>query len=417
MTVTVRPVQPDEIPAWTRSVNIPFLSPTDGDGREDADRWRRHLATGRVWAAVDGDRFVGNCTTLSRQVTLPSAPAQPCPAAPLAAVTAVGVHPTHRRRGILRALMEHMLDDARARGEAVAGLVASEAVIYGRYGFGMATRSAQYVIDTRHGAFRRPAPAIDIRLLDAADAAKALPGLFERASSHQPGQVDRPEAVWKDIFADRPERRRGMSANFYAVTDDGYATYRAQEVEEAGRDWARLRVRDLVATSPDVEAALWRFVLDIDLVREVVASPRPVEEPLLHRLADPRELRTTSVTDFLWLRVLDVAAAFAGRGYRTVGRVVLDVAPAPAAGTHPDPAVGRWVIEGGPDGASCRPATPADATDLCVGMAVLGSLLAGALRPSVLAAAGLIDEERPRALDTADALFASRPQAFSATGF
>jgi predicted acetyltransferase len=457
MTVTVRLIQPDEVGAWAQSVSVPFLDPaTTEDKRVRWEHhWRPHVEIGRTWAAEDRGRFVGNACTFTRTVTLPGTGmgvqsgtgmgvqsgtgmgvqsgtgmgTQPgeaggfCPAVPLAAVSAVGVHPTHRRRGLLRRLMAAMLDDARARGEVVAGLLASEAPIYGRFGFGPATQAATYVIDARASAFAVPAPVVDLELLTPSEAGKVLPGMFERACARQPGQVSRDEATWAGIFEDDPAERGGASARWYIVGHGGFATLRTEEISTPGDTWGKVTLRDIVAETPEIEAALWRFALDLDLVREVVAFPRPVDEPLRHRLVDPRKLRTTAVVDFLWLRVLDTPGALTARGYTRPGRLVLDVR-APAATPRgpdgldgPDPAVGRWVLDAGADGSTCVSARADEPTDLVLGLADLGALLAGGTGASILAAAGRIDEERPGALGVADGLFASRPAPMSVTSF
>ena len=421
----VRLVGAEEIGAWAYSVSVPFLNPANTEDRRVRweGYWRPHVEIGRTWAVEDRDRFVGNAAIFTRTITLPGGAGSACPVVPLAAVTAVGVHPTHRRQGLLRGLMGTMLADARARGETVAGLLASEASIYGRFGFGPATQAATYVIDPRRSAFAvGPAP-VELSLLQPGEAAKVLPDIFRRACARQPGQVDRDETTWDQMFADLAEDRGGASALSYVACPGGFATWRTKEIADFGHDsCAQVRLQDVVAESAEIEAALWRFVLDLDLVREVVAFPRPVDEPIRARLTDPRQLRTTGIDDFLWLRIVDTAAALTARGYLRWGRLVLDVRPPPATPgadgrDGPDPAAGRWLLEAGPDGASCSPAGRDQATDLVLGVAELSALLAGGARASVLAAAGRLEEERPGALDVADGLFASRPAPMTVTGF
>ncbi len=415
MAPRVRPITAEEWTAWGRSVGVPFLHPVSDDPADAEQHWERPPLE-RTWAIVDGNRFVGNAAVLTRRVNLPGPAGGPCPAVPMAAVTAVGVHPTHRRRGLLRRLMEAMLTDAVARGEPVAGLQASEAGIYGRFGFGVATFAARRRIDPRRGAFARPAPEAEVRLLDPAEAATTLPGIFERAVARTPGQVDRTEGSWTwEVLHDPPALRNGRSAQFHAVTDDGYVLYRAERV--AHRDGRRLRVTDLCATSPEAEAALWRFVLGIDLVDEVEAFPRPVVDPLAHRLADLRALGTTGIEDFLWLRVLDPPSALSSRSYRRGGRLVLEVEPPEAATLDPDPAVGRFVLDASPEGAIARPALPGRGADLRLGLPDLATLLVGAVPASILAAAGRVAELTAGSLTTADGLFATQPPPFDATGF
>ena len=415
MVAEVRLIQPDERKAWARSVGVPFLHPVTEDPADDEQHWEE-TPLDRTWAVADGDRFVGNAAVLDRRINLPGPVGGDCPVVPLAAVTAVGVHPSHRRRGLLHRLMRVMLEDALRRGDPLAGLQASEAAIYGRFGFGVATFAAERRIDTRRSAFCRPVPEAEVRLLEPSEAAKILPGLFEASIARTPGQVDRTEGTWKwEVFHDFPSWRRGRSANFYAASDEGYALYRAEPV--SGAPGHRLHVREVCAASPGAEAALWRFLFDIDLAGEVEARPRPVVDPLALRLSDPRALETTGITDFLWLRVLDPAAVLAERAYRATGRLVIEVGAPPAAVLDPDPAVGRWVLDASPDGATCRPAPASETVDLRLGVAELGTLLTGTVTASVLAVAGRAEELRAGALGVADMLFATGPAPWDITGF
>ena len=205
VSVDVRLVEPGEEDAWVRSVSIPFLEQATPDSYE---HWRTHLEATRTWVAVDGDRFVGNSCVFTRDVTLPGLAGTPTPTVPMAAISGVGVHPTHRRRGILRRLMGVMLADARRRGEPLAGLQATEAGIYGRFGFGCATTVTEVTVPSQGTRFAIPAPEIDLRLCDAAQASKVLPGLFDRLRRTRPGQVSRDDAFWTDYWVDQPRSAR-----------------------------------------------------------------------------------------------------------------------------------------------------------------------------------------------------------------
>jgi predicted acetyltransferase len=205
---------------------------------------------------------------------------------------------------------------------------------------------------------------------------------------------------------------------FVAVCDEGYVAYRADEDDVMRARYPRVVVEDLRGMTPAVEAALWRFVFDLDLVGQVIAKRRPLDEPLRWRLADARQLRVIAVDDRLHVRLLDVAAAFEARGYRRSDRLVLEVAPPDdRLDGQPDQAPGRWVLEAGPEGASCRPARVGEAPDLKFGLTELGSLYLGGFPASALAAGGRIEELRPGSLDRADALFATSPAPCTGTGF
>jgi len=407
-----RIIEPAEVPYWIASVLVPFFQV----GNEDAvEHWPPHLEADRTWAVSDEGRIVANCCVLSRDITVPAIEG-PCPPLAMTAISGVGVHPTHRRRGLLTKMMAAMVSDGAERGEPLAGLVASEAGIYGRFGFGLASFETGVVLDPLRSAFARlPAP-VPIRLIDAEEARQVLPPIHEQARRRRPGDINRNEAAWGDAWADLPARRDGASAAMRAVTDEGYVAYRVRHRMVDRIEANQVIVYDLYARDPEVEAALWRFVLDIDLVGEVVGWRRPVDDPLRWWLRDPRQLRTTALSDMLWIRPLDVRAALGARGYGGAGRIVLEVEPAPGLAGG-DPAAGRYVLEAGPDAATCRRAAPGEAAQVTLGVAALGSLLMGTVSATVLAAARLLEATEPRTLELLDRLFRTPAAPFLGTGF
>jgi predicted acetyltransferase len=420
MTAKVRKLRAGEEEAFVHSVMTPFLDAVTGDADQAAEI-EREIATievDRCWVAEDQGRFVGNACILSLDVSLPAATGRLCPVLPMAGVSAVGVHPTHRRQGILTKLMASMLADARERGEVIAALNASESIIYGRYGYGLASDMVTYAIDTRHSTFARPAPKVPLRMVDKDEAVKVLPDIFDRCRRTRAGEPNRSPLTWEHYLADPANRRGGGSGLFFVIGDDGYVTYRRSgdgpDVFRAER--AEVVVEELRATTPETEAALWRFVLDLDLVGRVVARRRPVDDVLRWRLADPRQLQTLYVIDRLYVRVLDVPEALTARGYRSSGRLVLDVQPAPADNKK-DPSVGRWVLEVDPAGSTCRKARAGEQPDLALDVTALGSIYLGAYPASLLAAGGGASELTAGSLERADDLFGTRPAPLSATGF
>ncbi|HWE54776.1 MAG TPA: GNAT family N-acetyltransferase [Acidimicrobiales bacterium] len=409
--IEIRRLQAGEEQRFIDSVRIPFLDPATSDNERWTERWIKHLEVDRAWAAVDAGRFVGNCAIYSLDVSLPAGPGQPCPIVKMGGVTAVGVHPTHRRRGILTRLMAEMLSDGRARNEPVAGLIASESLIYGRFGFGLATESASVTIDSEHAQMYRPAPELDLELIDVNEAVKVLPDLYDRHRRTRPGEVHLSPVGWENRLADDPDDRRGSSGLMIAVCDEGYVAYRAKRDEEP----ATLIVENLRGLTDEVEAGLWQYVFDIDLARTVTSHRRPVDEPLRWRLVDPRQLKMT-LDDHLWVRVLDVAAAFEARGYASEGRLVFDVA-APPVPLADDAVPGRWVLEAGADGAICRAAGAGEEADIRLDVTALGALYLGGFPASALAAAGRISEVRPGGVAVADRLLRSHRSPLTVTGF
>jgi predicted acetyltransferase len=213
---------------------------------------------------------------------------------------------------------------------------------------------------------------------------------------------------------DREWERLGASALFHAVHHDdggqadGYVAYRVREGEEYGA----AVVMEVTAKDPEVEAALFQFVFDIDLTDRVELRFEPVDSPLRWRLVDSRAYESNGPWDYMWLRVMDTCVALSARRYAQEGSLVIEVVDA----FRPDgAAAGRFRLEGGPDGAACVPdrgATP----DITASVDALGSAYLGGIRWSTLASAGRVTGD-PAALHRADAMFASTPLPFCNTPF
>jgi predicted acetyltransferase len=325
----------------------------------------------------------------------------------MAGVTAVGVQPTHRRRGILTQMMRKQLDDVRDRGEPVAGLWASESSIYGRFGYGMAASVAELVMERKRSNFARPhQPSGRLRLVEKDEALKELPAVFDRVLPSRPGMWARTETWWRHTLADLERWRDGASALFFVLHEsshgiDGYAMYRVKRGEwnDSLPDHT-VKIRELMAETREAYADLWRFLFDIDLDERVEAWPRPVDEPLLWMLAEPRRL-VTRTNDGLWLRVVDIPGALDGRRYSVSDRLVLEVRDAFCPWNE-----GRYELEAGPDGAECRPSDREP--DVVLGAADLGAAILGGVRFSVLHRADRVEGD-PSALRRADQMFAWDP--------
>jgi predicted acetyltransferase len=354
---------------------------------QDREGIHRLLDPDRFLLADDEGEVVGLTGSFPFEVTLPGE--RPLPAA---GVTWVAVAVTHRRRGILRALLAEQHRGFTADGLAVSLLTASEAAIYGRFGYGVATENRTVEIERRRAVLRRDVPDRGgVRHVDTAGLRRIAPDVHRRWAARTPGALSRTDRWWDHLLADPEGRRDGASGLFHLAHADGYVTYRID------RSTRTCRVLELVAASDEAYVALWRTLLALDLVDTIHCRALAADEPLAHLLTDPRQVRTVGLRDGVWARILDVPAALAARRYASELDVVLDV--------H-DPfldAGGRVRLRGGPDGAECVRAE-SGAPTVGIGVAALGSLLLGGASAGSLARAGLVEAADPavlRRLDTA----------------
>ncbi len=362
---------------------------------EWADRWLKDFELERMHAAFDGDAVVGGAGAFGFRMTVPGGVALPT-----AGVTIVGVLPTHRRRGALRAMMRLQLDDVHERGEPLAALWASEETIYGRYGYGLASLAAEYAIPRANGEFRPGfEPVGRVRLVDAAAAADLMAPVYDAVQRATPGMYERSRSWWENrLLADPPEFRLGGGPKHLAVLEvDGeaqaYAIYRLHVSFGSLGPETTLRAGEVIGATPEATASVWRYLLDVDWTRTVAARLLPVDHPLLLLLARPNLSRPT-ISDGLWVRLVDVGEALSGRRYAGSGTVVLDVRDGFCPWNE-----GRWRLE---DGAAAR--TDDDA-DLALDVADLGSAYLGGFTFRELGRAGRVEELEDGAIGRADAIF------------
>ncbi|MEV7095278.1 GNAT family N-acetyltransferase [Amycolatopsis sp. NPDC051045] len=360
----------------------------------------------RKFGAFEGGAPIGIVSSFDTEIAVPGGRSVPA-----AAVEGVGVRADRTRRGVLSAMMATQLADIAARGLPLAVLHASEPTIYGRFGYGSAALGKTLRVARPAARLHERVPAGgDVRLLTPEDAVKELPALYRRIGLHRPGMIARPE-LWWPISHDGhvgPDGSHLVAVHSGPDGDDGFVVYATinRRSFEAPDQGAVLDVHDLHAAGPAARAALWRYLLSVDLVSGVHARHRPVDEPLALLLTDHRHAATLAVEDDLWLRPVDVAAALAARTYRAAGPVVLAVTDRllPANTGH---------YEIGPDGARRTDA----AADLALDVDTLGMLYLGQWSATALAEAGRIDVRDAAAPARADELFTTVSAPWCGTHF
>jgi predicted acetyltransferase len=360
---------------------------------ERIERFSKNLPIERMHAARENGRIVGGAGVFPFETTVPGA------IVPTAGVTVVGTYPTHRRRGVLTAMMRAQLDDIHERGEPIAMLFSSEETIYGRFGYGMASFMGEISLP-REARFAVPLEARGrTRLVEREEALELFPQVWETVRPQIPGMLGRSRSWWEyRVLFDSPENREGGGPKRFVVLEadgrpEGYAVYRHRPKWDDGVPVGEIEVIEAIALDGRPTAEVWRFLLDIDWAERVTAWILPTDHQLFHLLAAPRRMRFR-VSDGLWVRLVDVGAALSARGYSSDGSVVFEVVDAFCPWNE-----GRWKLE---DGEATR--TDA-AADFRCDVSVLGSVYLGAFGLTELLRAGRLEELNPGAAARADAMF------------
>jgi predicted acetyltransferase len=365
-----------------------------GPDEERAERFARVLPLERMHAAFDGDAVVGGAGAFPFQLTVPGG------VVPCGGVTVVGVLPTHRRRGVLTAMMRAQLEDIRERGEPVAALWASEEVIYGRFGYGMASIAGEVALPSGYTGLRQPPDeTARTRLISLDEAKTVLPGIYDRVRGYTPGMFDRTEAWWElRNLSDPPERRQGGGEKNVLLLElggepAGYALYRVFSGFEYGSSTGRVEVIEALGDGAVATRELWRVLLDMDWLATLKAFLLPIDHPLLQQLRYPRRLQMR-IGDGLWVRLVDVGAALSARAYEGEGSVVFEVEDA----FLPEN-TGRWKLAAG------KAEKTDEAADLALDVRELGATYLGGFTFGELLRAGLVREVTEGSAARADALF------------
>jgi predicted acetyltransferase len=403
VAIEIRRIEPDEYEGWSRTITTAFGEDVTP---EELALYRRTTEIDRAWAAIDGTAIVGTTAAYSFRLAIPGGEV------PAAGVTAVGVLPSHRRRGLMRRLLSQVVDDARTHGEPVAILMASEGAIYQRFGYGLASLKANLEVSGRPLGFEiEDGSEGALRMLDRDDALRTLPPVYERAIV--PGFISRTDEWWATILDDSTWRRGGAGPRHMVVHEvggetRGYVLYRIREEWDHLGSRGRLEVGELIALTPRSELELWKFVLAFDLISTVRYRNAPVDCPLLLQVSDPRRLAMT-IGDGLWLQFMDVGTALLARSYAGSDSIVLDLSD-----DLPGNA-GRWRLDTGGD--RVRAEKTEAPPDVALAARDLASLYLGAFNGSDLVRATRAREIVPGAAARLDAMFATPRDPWLPGGF
>lgn len=393
MALEFRAITDGEITAFREAVLGVFG--TDAEAEADpggGDHHRALIAPGQSWAAFDRGTIVGTAATFDLSISLPGGHALP-----MAGLTVVTVRPTHRRRGILRELMRLHLDDARERNYPVSGLWASETAIYQRFGYGLAACCEVYEIPQAHLLNIAPRELDELEWCDDARAREVLPAVYARATAARPGALRRTDVWWRERrFLETPWVRGGASKRRHVLArrgDElvGYLVYRQRGKFTDGMPDGRLEINELLAVDSRAEATLWQFALRADLFPTVSWWNAPADDALPWLVDDMRRIKRRRA-DNLWLRIEDIPATLAARGYHTDGTLRL--------------AIGSTTYELVAEAGRGHCSITSKPADLELDGKALATLYLGCASATQLARAELV-RGSAAAIATADRLFAS----------
>lgn len=397
----IRLLKPSEVRAANDMFRGTLHGPPASD--EDWERLQHAYQPERSWGAFDDGAVIGLARSVDSALTVPGG-AQ----VELAAVTAVGVRSDRTRRGLLTELMRVQLSEFAERGVPVAALHASEAVIYGRFGYGVGTLERSIRLDRRRARVHDGAAAggeIELHALD--DAARLMPEIYAPFAADRAGMIARPSYLWPG-WEGHYRRSKGQTRlAIHRGRDgvDGYAAYRVYDPWPEQGD-SVLYVEDMNAANPDAFAGLWRYLLSVDLVDRIDAFGRPVDEPVAALLTDQRACATRGVYDDVWVRLVDVPAALSARTYRGSGSVVIDVRDTVLTSNS-----GRYRLSADGCASTDEPAALSMTVD------TLAMLYLGGWRVSALVTAGRIEATDADSVTIADRLFATDAAPWCGTPF
>lgn len=382
----------DEFAAWQRSVARGFLDGELSDAQRDAGFERlgyRRLIAVLDDAAPEPTDPVATFASWVGALSVPGGVLASC------GISGVTVAPTHRRRGLARAMMEGELRVAAASGIPIASLTVSESTLYGRYGFAPAVSTASIEIDVKRASWTGPVPRGRVDFISRDRWRAQAPEVFDRIRAVRPGEFEMPGGHWDRFAGTRPDAEKPGLNRAIQFADEagvvrGLALYTVTE-NEADDTKATVDLKSLLADGDDAYAALWRYFVELDLIGTVRANELSIDEPLLWMISDRRAAKVV-IRDHHYVRVLDVPAVLTARRYAAPGRFVLDVEDPLGIGG------GRFALRVDADGTASVSPGDGEGEVVQLGIAELSAIVLGQVSAVTLAATGRIRTADPVAL-------------------
>jgi predicted acetyltransferase len=416
MPELIHPIAAQDVTTWARTLAATFLrDPDSPEAARRADLLRRGWEPSRAWGMRDRGRWVGTLRTEERMLTVPGV-GEATIDIPVDAVTNITVAATHRRQGLMREMLTDSLRAARERGDALSILIAAEWPIYGRFGYAPATVACDYTLRRARAGAAVAGDLSRVRQVEREEFGEVAGAVFAAARRQRAGQINRDQHWWNRVLGREGYTASDEMPHNWLIHDgdegpDGLLAWKAKGDFGLIPPLATAVVWELAAAGDDAYRDLWSYISGIDAVDEVSIANRPVDEPVRWVLADARTLVLTQHVDFLWVCLLDVAAALAARRYAAAGEVVLEVTDDAPGGL----ASGRFRLTADRDEAECAP-TRAD-PDVALSARALSSIYLGGYRLREQMLSDAVHELTPGALARLDVMFSVPRAPWNATWF
>jgi predicted acetyltransferase len=412
----VNPIPVEQVPGWARAMATTFLAdPNGGESARRTDLLGRRWDPMRAWGARDRGRWVATLRTEARSLSVPGLGDGTRDIA-VDAVTNVTVAGTHRRRGLMRRMLDASVRAACERGDALSVLIAAEWPIYGRFGYAPATLSADYVLRCSRAGATVSGDVSRVRQVEVDELSEVAAAVYAAARGLRAGQIDRSADWWNRILGrDGYEPWDELAHNWFVHDGDdgpdGVLGWKASGHLGLVPPLGRVEIWSMASASDIAYRNLWSYLSGIDIVDEISLPNRPVDEHVRWLLGDARTLVVSQQVDFLWLRILDVASALAARRYAVPGDVVLEVVD-----EDPQPfAAGRYRLTATGEEVECQRTDRV--ADLEITQRALASIYLGGFRLRELRPSGVTRENTPGALDRVDVMFSVPLAPWNATWF
>ena len=405
MSIKIIPVNKSNIFEWRKSVRAVFGDIPNKDVvirmvnerfMIDFETWNE--PSDRLLAAVDTEtnQIVGTGGADKYSITVPGGNN-----INMAGIAFMGTLPTHKRRGIFSSMMNKLHSQAKERGDSIAGLWASQSLLYNRFGYGLSTIREDWQINSNHTKLSKSKnDSIRLELVDKKKALEEIPKIYDIYRKCQNGATDRTQGYWNYLLYEDDNsmyNKSGNSGIFFVLAyrdnkPSGYAFYNFNKESGVAHedDKGTLKVEEIISIDRETNHALWQYIFGIELIEEITFNRRAPNDPLYLMLENPRKLQRETI-DGLWVRIIDPISMLEGRTYNHKGKVTINL-----SGQNQKDIEGTYLID--TDGKNTEVKKVKGKASIYMRPSDLSSIYFGGVSPGEHFQAGNIDVENHNSL-------------------